>query len=154
MTAYKKSLPGGFRPRSPQLVGRCRGLRKPGGPHSHRFGRALLRPARGSVWGPVQDQPRSACLVSMIWIKDQNCWSLTQIILTRHADLGPDPKHWPSEAATAADRSDDCGALLAFGGRDCGRLIGGVWGAEPPKESCSCEPWEPPVALVVINTRH
>ena len=68
------------------------------------------------------------------------------------ADLGPDPKHWPSEAATAADQSDDRGALLACGGRDSGRLIGGVWGGEPPQESFSCEPWEPPVPLVVINT--
>ena len=48
------------------------------------------------------------------------------------ADLGHDPKHWPSEAATVADQSDDRGALLACGGRDSGRQIGGVWGAEPP----------------------
>ena len=41
------------------------------------------------------------------------------------ADLGHDPKHWPSEAATAADQSDDRGAP-AFGGRDSGRPIGGV----------------------------
>ena len=74
------------------------------------------------------------------------CWSLTQIILTRHADLGPDPKHWPSEGATAANQSDDRGALLACGGRDSGRPFGKVWGAEPPQESFSCEPWEPPVA--------
>ena len=48
------------------------------------------------------------------------------------ADLGhDDPKHWPSEAATAADQSDDCGAL-AFGGSNSDRPIGGVWGAEPP----------------------
>ena len=59
------------------------------------------------------------------------------------ADLGHDPKHWLSEAATAADQSDDRGALLARGGRDSGRLIGG---AEPPKESFSCEPLEPSVA--------
>ena len=26
---------------------------------------------------------------------------MSKIILTRHADLGHDPKHWPSEAATA-----------------------------------------------------
>ena len=44
------------------------------------------------------------------------------------ADLGHDPKHWPSEAAIAADQSDD---RAAFGGRDSGRPIGGVWGAEP-----------------------
>ena len=43
------------------------------------------------------------------------------------ADLGHDPKHWPSEAATAADQSDDRGAP-AFGGRDSGRPIGEVWG--------------------------
>ena len=48
------------------------------------------------------------------------------------ADLGHDPKHWPSEAATAADQSDDRGALLAFGGRDSGRPIGGVWGGGAP----------------------
>ena len=47
------------------------------------------------------------------------------------ADLGHDPKHWPSEAATAADQSDDRGAL-AFGGRDSGRRIGEVWGGEAP----------------------
>ena len=47
------------------------------------------------------------------------------------ADLGHDPKHWPSEAATAADQSDDRGALLAFGGRDSGQQIGVVEGAEP-----------------------
>ena len=69
------------------------------------------------------------------------------------ADLGNDPKHWPSEAMTAADQSDDRGALLACGGRDRGRLVGGSGGAEPPQESFSCEPWELPVALVVINTR-
>ena len=40
------------------------------------------------------------------------------------ADLGYDPKHWPSEAAAAADQSDDRGAP-AFGGRDRGRPIGG-----------------------------
>ena len=43
------------------------------------------------------------------------------------ADLGHDPKHWPSEAATAADQSDDLWALLACGGRDSGRPIVGVW---------------------------
>ena len=59
------------------------------------------------------------------------------------ADLGHDPKYWPSEAATAADQSDDRGALLAFGGRDSGRQI---WGGGGPQESFSCEPWEPPVA--------
>ena len=48
------------------------------------------------------------------------------------ADLGHDPKHWPSEAATAADQSDDRGAL-AFGGRDSGRLEGGSGGTEPPR---------------------
>ena len=48
------------------------------------------------------------------------------------ADLGPDPEQWPSEAATAADQSDDRGALLAFGGRDGGRPIGGVWGGGAP----------------------
>ena len=44
------------------------------------------------------------------------------------ADLGHDPKHWPSEAATAADQSDDRGALLAYGSHDSGRQIEGVWG--------------------------
>ena len=48
------------------------------------------------------------------------------------ADLGHDPKHWPSEAATAADQSDDRGVLLACGGRDSGRQIGGVWGGGAP----------------------
>ena len=47
------------------------------------------------------------------------------------ADLGHDPKHWPSEAATAADQSDDRGAP-AFGGRDSGRPIGAVWGGGAP----------------------
>ena len=66
------------------------------------------------------------------------------------ADLGPDPKHWPSEAATAADQSDDHGALLAFGGRNSGRRIGGVWGGGgAPQEGFSCEP--PPVVRHVIN---
>ena len=51
------------------------------------------------------------------------------------ADLGHDPKHWLSEAATAADQSDDRGALLAFGRRDGGRSIRGVWGAEPPQKA-------------------
>ena len=49
------------------------------------------------------------------------------------ADLGHDPKHWPSEAATAADQSDDRGAP-AFGGRDSGRPIGGVCGSAAPQE--------------------
>ena len=62
------------------------------------------------------------------------------------ADLGHDPKHWPSEAATAADQSEDRGALLACGGRDSGRPIGGVWAGGAPQEGFSCEPWEPPVA--------
>ena len=56
------------------------------------------------------------------------------------AYLGHDPKHWPSEAATAADQSDDRGAFLACGGRDSGRPFGGSGGAEPPHESFSCEP--------------
>ena len=43
------------------------------------------------------------------------------------ADLGYDPKHWPLEAATAADRSDDRGAL--FGGRDSGGPI------RPPRKA-------------------
>ena len=47
------------------------------------------------------------------------------------ADLGHDPKHWPSEAATAADQSDDRGAP-AFGGRDSGGPIEGVCEADPP----------------------
>ena len=61
------------------LVGRCRGLRRPG-PHGHRFGRPLSRPPKASVWGHVQDQPRSTCLVKMIWVKDQHAqhwpWTL------------------------------------------------------------------------------
>ena len=48
------------------------------------------------------------------------------------ADLEHDAKHWPSEAATAANQSDASGALLAFGGRDSGRPIGGVWVGAPP----------------------
>ena len=56
------------------------------------------------------------------------------------ADLGPEPKRWPLEAATAADQSDDHGALLAFGGRDSGRAIGGVWGAEPPRKAFLVSP--------------
>ena len=64
------------------------------------------------------------------------------------ADLGHDPKHWPSEAATAADQSDDLGAILACGGRDSGRLTGGVWGGGAP-QSFPREP--PPVVRHVIN---
>ena len=58
------------------------------------------------------------------------------------ADLGHDPKHWPSEAATVADQSDDLEAL-AFGGRDSGRPIGRVWWGGAPQErlTLSCEPW-------------
>ena len=56
------------------------------------------------------------------------------------ADLGHDPKHWPSEAATAADQSDDRGALLAFGGRDSGRLIGGSGGRSPPRKAFLVSP--------------
>ena len=55
------------------------------------------------------------------------------------ADLGHDPKHWSSEAATAADQSDDRGAP-AFGGRDSGRPIGGVLGAEPLRKSFLVSP--------------
>ena len=62
------------------------------------------------------------------------------------ADLGPEPKHWPSESATATDQSDDRGALLACGGRDSGQQIGGSEGAEPLQEGFSCEPWAPLVA--------
>ena len=41
--------------------------------------RPLSRPPKASVWGHVQDQPRSACLVRMIWVKDQHAqhWSWT-----------------------------------------------------------------------------
>ena len=56
------------------------------------------------------------------------------------ADLGHDPKHWPSEAATAADQSDDRGALLARGGRDSGRQIGGSGGMEPPRKAFLVSP--------------
>ena len=61
--------------------------------------------------------------------------------MTRHADLGH-PKHWHSEAATAAaaDQSDDRGAA-AIRDSDSGQPIGGRGGAEPPQESLS---WEPP----------
>ena len=55
-------------------------------------------------------------------------------------DLEHDPKHWLSEAATAADRSDDRGAP-AFGGRYSSQPIGRVWAVvEHPKERFSCEP--------------
>ena len=47
------------------------------------------------------------------------------------ADLGHDPKHWPSEDARAADQSDDRGAP-AFGGRESGRPIGGSGGGGAP----------------------
>ena len=50
------------------------------------------------------------------------------------ADLGHDTKHWASEAATAADQSDERGAP-AFGGRDSGRPIEGSGGAEAPRKS-------------------
>ena len=56
------------------------------------------------------------------------------------ADLGHDPKHWPSEAATAADQSDDRGALLAFEVRDSGRPIGGVWGGGAPRKGFLVSP--------------
>ena len=56
------------------------------------------------------------------------------------ADLGHDPKHWPSEAATAADQSDDRGALLARGGRDSGRQIGGVWEGGAPRKAVLVSP--------------
>ena len=80
--AHKKTFPGGLRPpRPPQLVGHCRGLRRPGA-HGHRFGRPLSRPPKASVWGHVQDQPRSTCLVKMIWVKDQHAqhwpWTLSR----------------------------------------------------------------------------
>ena len=55
------------------------------------------------------------------------------------ADLGCDPKHWPSEAATAADQRDDRGAP-AFGGRDSGRPIGGSGGVEPPRKEFLVSP--------------
>ena len=45
-------------------------------------GRPLSRPPQASVWGDdVQDQPRSACLVRMIWVEDQHAqhcpWNLS-----------------------------------------------------------------------------
>ena len=49
------------------------------------------------------------------------------------ADLGHDPKHWPSEAATAADPSDDSGAAAVVG-RDSRRPIGVFWAVEPPRK--------------------
>ena len=49
------------------------------------------------------------------------------------ADLGHDPTHWPSKAATAADHSDDRGAP-AFGGRDSGRPIGCSGGRSPRRK--------------------
>ena len=65
---------------------------------------------------------------------------LSMLVLdTNHPDyvdtlILADPKHWPSysESATAADQSDDRGALLAFGGRDSGQPFGGVWGSGAP----------------------
>ena len=52
------------------------------GTHSHRFGQPLSRPPKASVWGHVQDQPRSTCLVRMIWVKDQYAqhwpWTLSR----------------------------------------------------------------------------
>ena len=57
------------------------------------------------------------------------------------ADLGHDPKHWPSEAATAADQSDDRGALLACGGRDSGRPFGGgLGGRSHPRKAFLVSP--------------
>ena len=71
----------GSAPQTPPLVGRCRGLRRPGGSHGHRFGQPLSWSPKASVWGHVQDQPRSACLVRMIWVKDQHSqhlpWTLS-----------------------------------------------------------------------------
>ena len=63
------------------------------------------------------------------------------------ADLGHDPKHWPSEAATAADQSDDREALPWLAeAATAADYLGGSGGAETPQESFSCEPWEPSVA--------
>ena len=56
------------------------------------------------------------------------------------ANLGHDPKHWPSEAATAADQTDDRGALLACGGRDSGRPFGGSGGRSPPTKAFLVSP--------------
>ena len=46
------------------------------------FGRPLSRPPKASVWGHVQDQPTSTCLVRMIWVKDQHAqhwpWTLSK----------------------------------------------------------------------------
>ena len=70
--AHKKTFLGGLRPaRPPQLVGRCRDLLRLR-PHGNRFGRPLSQPPKASVWGHVQDQPRSTCLVGMIWVKDKH----------------------------------------------------------------------------------
>ena len=63
------------------------------------------------------------------------------------ADLGHDPKHWPSEAVTAADQSDDRVGPPA--GRGSGRQIGGVLGGGAPQGRFSCEP--PPVVRHNIN---
>ena len=62
------------------------------------------------------------------------------------ADLGHDPKHWPSQAATAADQSDDRGLSWLAEAATAADHLGGVWVVELLQESFSCEPWEPPVA--------
>ena len=113
----RKAFLGGLRPpRPPQFVGRCRGLRSPGGPHGHRFGRPLSRPPKASVWGHVQDQPRSACLVRMIWVQDQHVqhwpnggkggpplskWTLSKWTLSMTPNTGfRRPRQRPTKAMT------------------------------------------------------
>ena len=109
----RKAFLGGLRrPRPPQLVGRCRGLRRPGGPHGHRFGRPLSRPPKASVWGHVQDQPRSACLVRMIWVKDQHAqhWPWTLLNLREFVYYSRNP--CPRRVGTAWESA----RLIAFPG--------------------------------------
>ena len=48
------------------------------------------------------------------------------------ADLGHDPKHWPSEAATAADQSDDPGPSWLAEAVTAADQLGGVWGGGAP----------------------
>ena len=81
--AHKKSFPGGAPPPQTPPIGRP--LSRPPQArraHGHRFGRPLSRPPKASVWGHVQDQPRSTCLVRMIWVKDQHAqhwpWTLSR----------------------------------------------------------------------------
>ena len=59
---------------APQTPTICRPLSWPphAGTHGHRFGQPLSRSLKARFWGHVQDQPRSTCLVKMIWVKGQH----------------------------------------------------------------------------------